>query len=316
MTLKTLIEEFEPTEHVLLLDGHNVVFRTIFPASSEVEKSGQDDPTFIYWKTMFLNSVKNVVEKFKPTRFIMTIDDKESWRKKVYAEYKANRKAARDSSTVDFEKFFPVMQTFLDDLQTAFKNLEIIKVSGAEGDDIIAVACEHLKSKITIVSTDKDLYQLQYFKNVTQWNPVDKKYCQVLNAKTTLEIKIIGGDKNDNIPAIFPRCGLKTVEKVMKNDIISKLYDEEYLKDDANRKLLTEQCKIPPEEVLKNYKRNCQLIDFKYIPTEIKENILKELNKEDKPKFDGRSFMNFTIKHRLKSIGERSQEFVNVLGGF
>lgn len=314
MNLKDLIEDYDVQKHAVVLDGHNLVFRTIFPAASEMAKMDTEDTTFVYWKTMFLNSLKNVVEKFKPTRFVMTIDDKESWRKSVYKLYKANRKAARDSSQVDFEKFFPIMQTFLEDLQTAFPNMEIIKVSGAEGDDIIAVLCELVPYKVTIISTDKDLYQLQSFKNVKQYNPVEKKFCQVLNPQTTLEVKIIGGDKNDNIPAIFPRCGLKTVEKVMRNDIISKLYDEEYLKDDANRKTLIEQCKLPPEEVLENYKRNCQLIDFKYIPSEIRKNITDALNNTERPKFDGRNFLNFTIKHRLKAISERQNEYVEILG--
>lgn len=314
MSLKQLLNEHEENRSLLILDGHNLIFRTIFPAQNEIDKTDTQDETFIYWKTMFLSSLKFTIEKFKPTDFILTFDSKESWRKEVYPNYKANRKAARDASKVDFKKFFPVLQEFIEDLQKAFQNLKIVCLEGAEGDDIIAVASETFKGNITIISTDKDLYQLLTRKNVKQWSPIDKKFVTVLNPETFLNVKILGGDKNDNIPSIFPRCGLKTVEKLMRDDFITQLYNEEYVCQEKVREMFVEKYKLEPTQILENYKRNCQLIDFKYIPTELKMKIAEELNRTDRGKFSGRKFNDFVFKHKLKTISERANEYSEVFG--
>lgn len=314
MSLKQLLNEHEENRSLLILDGHNLIFRTIFPAQSEVDKTDMTDDTYIYWKTMFLACLKSTVEKFNPTDLIITFDSKESWRKKIYPDYKANRKAARDASKVDFKKFFAILQPFIEDLQKAFPNLKIISIEGVEGDDTIAVASEIFKGSITIISTDKDLYQLLTRKNIRQYSPIEKKFVNVLNPETFLNVKILGGDKNDNIPAIFPRCGLKTVEKLMREDFVTQLYNEEYVSQENVRKMFVEKYKLEPQAILENYKRNCQLIDFKYIPTELRMKITEEINRDDRGQFSGRKFNDFVFKHKLKAVSERATEYSKVLG--
>ena len=157
---KHLFEE-APSENVLLVDGHNVIFRTIFAAQSELDRSKMEDPKFTYFKIYFLNTLKFLVEQFKPTRLIVSIDSKNGWRKKIYPSYKEQRKKARDDSKVDFQAFFKILDPFIDDLKQAFQNIEILKIDEAEGDDIIAVVCQILRNdNITIISTDHDFYQL------------------------------------------------------------------------------------------------------------------------------------------------------------
>jgi 5'-3' exonuclease len=308
-----LIEE-DIQKHIVLLDGHNVIFRTIFIAHEEIKKSGIEDPTFIYWKLMFMNNIKSVVEKFKPTRFILVFDSKGSWRKRVYPEYKAHRKEAREASQIDFDAFFKVLEPFVTGLQNVFPNIEILKVDGLEGDDIIAIMAQNFSDKITIISTDKDFYQLQTFKNVKQFNPVEKKYANVLNAKTALECKIIGGDKSDNISAIFPRCGKVAVEKVLKSDLISNIYDEEFLKEEENVKKIVEKYKIHPLEIRKNLERNTELIDFRHIPKDIQEKVLGMLNEPNLSRFDGRKFLSFLMENKLGKIVEKLNDYTSTLG--
>lgn len=311
--MKNLIEE-DIQEHVLIIDGHNVIFRTIFASQSELDREHIEDPNFTYFKIYFLNSLKSLCQKFNPTRLIIAIDAKNGWRKKIYPEYKQQRKKARDDSKVDFEALFKILDTFLEELQNAFQNLEILKVDEAEGDDIIAVACQNISSRITIVSTDHDFYQLHTLKNVKQFNPKDKQIVKPLNGKTSLEVKILGGDKNDNIPAIFPRCGPKTVASLMSSNFLTNLYDDEYFKLEENLKAFKEKTKLSPEEVRKNLQRNTQLIDFKHIPTEIRTRILEKIQSPNIKKFDGRKFMNFIIRHELSPIIDRAGDFTSTLG--
>ncbi len=306
-----LLYEEENDEHVLLIDGHNTIFRTVFAAQTDLDKEKILDPNFTMFKIYFLNAMKTLVDKFNPTKIILAIDSNNGWRKNVYKEYKGKRKALRDASAVDFDAFFKILDPFLDDFKKVFKNLYVLKIDEAEGDDIIAIACENIKDKITIVSVDKDFYQLQKFKNVSQYNPIKRSMVKSINPERDLQIKIIGGDDNDNIPAIFPRCGEKTVEKLLNENFILNLHDQEYIENNRNK--LIERCKISPEDVLKNYIRNTELIDFKHIPLDIRNRIKEQLN-EPCGKFDGRKFMTFIIKHDLKPILERASDYTNTLG--
>lgn len=307
--------ENEENQHIVVLDGHNLIFRTVFIAHAENKKQKTEDPGFIYWKHVFLSELKFMVEKHKPTRFIIVFDSKlGSWRKNIYPEYKANRKIARELSKVDFKEFFKVSNPFLKDLKDVFCNLEILEFDGIEGDDIIAVLCQNFKEKITIISTDKDFHQLQVFKNVKQYEPKKKQMVNVLNPKISLEQKIIGGDENDNIPAIVPRCGKVKVANIMSSDLISNIYDEEYLKEEKNVEAIVKKYKLKPEEIKKNLQRNTELIDLKFIPKDISEKILKALREPNTKKFDGRKFMSFLIEHRMGNLVEKMQDYSETLG--
>jgi len=307
--------ENEENQHIVVLDGHNLIFRTVFIAHAENKKKKTEDPGFIYWKHVFLSELKFMVEKHKPTRFIIVFDSKlGSWRKNIYPEYKANRKIARELSKVDFKEFFKVSNPFLKDLKDVFCNLEILEFDGIEGDDIIAVLCQNFKEKITIISTDKDFHQLQVFKNVKQYEPKKKQMVNVLNPKISLEQKIIGGDENDNIPAIVPRCGKVKVANIMSSDLISNIYDEEYLKEEKNVEAIVKKYKLKPEEIKKNLQRNTELIDLKFIPKDISEKILKALREPNTKKFDGRKFMSFLIEHRMGNLVEKMQDYSETLG--
>jgi len=287
----------------------------VFIAHAENKKQKTEDPGYIYWKHVFLSELKFMVEKHKPTRFIIVFDSKlGSWRKNIYPEYKANRKIARELSKVDFKEFFKVSNPFLKDLKDVFCNLEILEFDGIEGDDIIAVLCQNFKEKITIISTDKDFHQLQVFKNVKQYEPKKKQMVNVLNPKISLEQKIIGGDENDNIPAIVPRCGKVKVANIMSSDLISNIYDEEYLKEEKNVEAIVKKYKLKPEEIKKNLQRNTELIDLKFIPKDISEKILKALREPNTKKFDGRKFMSFLIEHRMGNLVEKMQDYNETLG--
>ena len=294
--LNSLIEKDEP-ENILLVDGHNLIFRTIFIADQQNTKFGvDDDKTFSYWKYLFINSIFKMISNFEPTKVIIAIDSRKNWRKDVYSEYKAHRKAARDNSGIDFEAFFPVFDAFYEDLKTTLCNMMWIRVDRCEGDDIIAVATRMYKnSKIKIISTDRDLNQLMKNKNVVQYDPIKRKYVESVNPAVDLELKIIMGDKGDNIPAIRPKVGPATAAS-----IISKGTLQELLESDIN--------------IQKNYIRNTVLIDLEKIPSDVENAIIEEINSYTLKKLDGKKFFNFAIKHRLASLLDTLQETKILLG--
>ena len=124
-----------------------------------------------------------------------------------------------------------------------------------EADDCIAVATKHyLKNKenhITIITSDTDYLQL-IVDRVEIYNAKMKHVRTVKNstmkADMDLFVKIIMGDKSDNIPPVFPQKRGKAKAKQYYNE-------PEFFK---------EELKIYNVEEV--YKRNKLLIDFSEIP--------------------------------------------------
>lgn len=282
-------------EKIVIIDGHNLIFRTIFIAEKHNNQFNmEDDDTFSYWKYIFLKSILNVITTFEPTKLILVMDSKNTWRKEYYPEYKAQRKAARDNSKIDFNKFFPVMDAFYTDIIKLTPNITHIKVDRCEGDDIIGIAVKHYPDAlIEIISTDKDLNQTLKYKRVKQYDPVKRAYTNSLNPMVDLEAKIITGDKGDNIPAIKPKCGPVTAAKILTENLLEEL------------------CKDP--EIKANYDRNRLLIDLDMIPSDVVKAITDSLNSYTLEKFQSSKMFNFIIKHRLSSMLENVQEVTGVL---
>ena len=82
-----------------------------------------------------------------------------------------------------------------------------------------------------------------------------------MNCKCDLFLKIILGDKSDNIKAVFSRCGKKTALELW-ND---------------KKKFLQ---KLKYEKCIETYKKNQKIIDFRFIPEDLqiefyKNNIIR-----------------------------------------
>ena len=188
------------------------------------------------------------------------------WRMNLYPEYKANRK-----NTCNYKnKKYNIGNIFKHIYNDLYPQLEkqygfkILKVDNAEADDIIAVLANHIreldKSRlIVIISNDNDYLQLVNEKTLI-WSLQNK----LLNTKvetTAEEIllrKILKGDDSDNIPSLVGNMSDRELTEMIK---------------DGNK--LREWLTINPE---KNdmYLNNRRLIDFQYIPDDIRRNILNE----------------------------------------
>ena len=97
-----------------------------------------------------------------------------------------------------------------------------------------------------------DLYNLAY-KNIAL------KKSSTGNPKTDLEIKIIMGDKSDNIPSVFPKCGPKTALKCIE--------DPEFFKKKMDNN----------PEYYKQYELNKKLVDFNNIPQNLIEEFMETI---------------------------------------
>ena len=274
---------------IILIDYNNLQHRNLFVAHSLSPL--QED--FTTWKHLMVQSIQTTLNSFKPDHMIFAIDSKNSWRKEVYPEYKANRKTERKASPIDFSKFFTVATEFTNSMEKILTKIPFVYSENAEADDIIAVLTKHFsslgKNNIINVSADSDFYQLYKYEGYVQYNPLKKEFVKLLNAERYLETKILIGDKrSDNIPPVVRGVGKVKAEKYIGN--LEEMFE-----------------KFPGAE--ENYIRNTILIDFEKIPTDIKKRILEVYTNYPEVQYEARKMFDYLSKYSLAQNIEYMQLF-------
>jgi len=122
-----------------------------------------------------------------------------SWRKQFDQNYKANRKALRESHTeINWKEMFEKMNVLLQKLDYA-TDWQVLREDGIECDDWMAVASKVFSDKVVVLITyDKDMEQLLIRPNVKIFSPLSKKYKYVSNPYSVLAHKI-DKEQSDNL---------------------------------------------------------------------------------------------------------------------
>jgi len=248
---------------------------------------------------MILNSLRFNKVKFSKDfgEMVIACDDKNYWRKQIYPYYKANRKRDRDASELDWNALFGILNKVRDEIKNNLP-YKVIRVDTAEADDIIAVLTKEYYSRenILILSGDKDFSQLQKYPNVKQYSPIQKKFIVCTNPDLFLKEHILRGDQGDGIPN-FLSPDNSLVMGVRQTPITSKK---------ISSWILQEPEQFCTETMLRNYKRNQQLIDLEYIPDNIKSEILDQY---DSQVVDRSKLFNYFVENKLKNLMENINEF-------
>lgn len=200
---------------------------------------------------------------------VLAYDDKVYWRSEVFPFYKKNRKKEREASEYDWDEVFSVLNKLRDEFYSHFSCFKVLQAHGAEADDIIATLCFHnarreTPEEILILSADKDFIQLHRYPFVKQYDTIHSRWIEHPNPIQYLQEHIIRGDRSDGIPNIL------TADDAIVNGKTQKTMSKEKIASLAA---------MPPDQFtnyvrLKNWRRNCELIDFTKIPQEIRERIL------------------------------------------
>ena len=249
---------------------------------------------------MVLNSIRTYRIKFVEDygELVLCYDSKHYWRKDVFPQYKSHRKKMRESSDFDWNTIFNTLNALKEELRENFP-YKMLEVYGAEADDIIATICESQKENIMIVSGDKDFIQLQKYKNVKQWNPVQKKMLKDKNPDLYLKEHIIKGDRSDGIPNVLSDDN-SFVDKIRQKPLTKKKIQSWVEHDFMDV--------APNEQAKRNYHRNTTLVDLSKIPQDLKDKI-KETYKTTPILGDRKNLINYFINNKLK-------ELTNNLGDF
>jgi len=218
----------DANDHIMVFDGLNTFIRS-FGATPAYNEDGDH----IGGITGFLYSVGKTVRDFKPSRCVIAFDGRggNAKRRKIYKGYKANRanktklrrfdhhETSIEDEQESMRKQFSRLVSYLDNLPVTF-----LAMDGIEADDTIAYIAQMYNEtckKITIVSTDRDFYQL-IDDRIQIWSPIKKK---MYDTQTIIEefgvhpnnmvlYRSFTGDKSDNIPGVSG-IGPKTILKLI-----------------------------------------------------------------------------------------------------
>lgn len=250
---------------------------------------------------MVLNSIRANKIKFSAEygELIIAADAPRSWRRDVFSYYKANRRRDREASELNWTLIFESLNKIRDELKEVFP-YRVIQVDGAEADDVIATLVKNRTNdfeKVLILSGDKDFQQLQRYANVKQYSPVLKKFITCKNPDAYLKEHTIRGDIGDGVPN-FLSSDDSLVNGTRQKPISSKKL-ESWLKSEPEQ--------FCNQEMLRNYKRNQQLVDFDYIPKHIEENIMTEYERQGNK--NRTQLFNYFIANKLKNLVEAINDF-------
>jgi 5'-3' exonuclease len=268
--LYIIMVETIPTTYVLI-DISYYIFYRYYALINWWKFAQPDDPLgdpienkeFVAkYKKTFINKLWNIPKKLKIKNYkIIAAADcprLDIWRHKIFDRYKENR--VYDDQFLG-GPFFDLGFKILKDL-----NIMILEHPRLEGDDCIALTTHHLQSKeippqIVIIANDMDYLQLAAsnirlinlnFKTLTD----SKKWSG--DPQQDLFCKIVMGDKSDDIPSVFKKCGPKTALKYYEN---KALFEDQLKRENAHER----------------YQQNKKLVDFNEIPEDLVESFAKNL---------------------------------------
>lgn len=268
---KVAFKQRTQNSDVLIVDGTNTFIRawTVVPTLN-------DNGDHVGGITGFLSSLGYAIKLLSPTRVIVVFDGKggSQRRRSIYPEYKAGRKPLKRlnrayDGMVDQngeDKALGHQMSVLAEYLTALP-VTVIAIDHIEADDAIAYLTNHVFSKpdekVTIMSADKDFYQL-VSSRVNVWSPTKKKVFGVQDIVNEFQVhphnfvyyRIMEGDTSDNIDGVGG-IGLKTAIKRFpmlldsEETSVAKLLS--YATDKLNESKIYETVSESAEKLVRNH---------------------------------------------------------------
>lgn len=289
---------------VIIIDYSQVCVAGILAFSSDLKKGTEMEKKNLI-RHVVLSSIKSYKKKYHKQYgdIVIACDSRNYWRRDFFPNYKGMRKKTREESDLDWTFIFETLNELKVDLAEYFQ-YKVINVDKCEADDVIAVLTMNTQEfgnyeDVLIVSSDKDFKQLQQYENVAQFSPMLKKLIKI-NKKELhawMMEHVVKGDSGDGIPNIL------SGDDVFMNGERQKPVSSKRLQEFIDNGFLA--CKNNDER--RNYQRNITLVDFKYIPEEIKNAILEAY--EVPVKGNKQAIMNYLIKNRCRLLLEEIEEF-------
>lgn len=252
----------------------------------------------------FYSKIDLIIEKYNIAKenIIYALDSSfnDNWRYKLNQEYKLTRVESHKKNNFSTWDIFPYVENNL------LTNKNTVKINGLEADDIIAILIKNIKKidpttnttrkfKYFIFANDKDYVQICNDRTLLidqNINLLSKKHLKDTTNIKYLIAKIMLGDKSDNIEPCYMKEKLykniiKSNKKELKctparvkillenNNTYAILLDllqncRKYINTKNEKKCISIENQYFNDS---QFIKNARLIDFRFIPKELIENI-------------------------------------------
>jgi DNA polymerase-1 len=214
--INSLGEKPTRNSRILIVDSMNTFIRS-FSTINTLNPAGHH----IGGLVGYLRSLGYAIKMFRPTRVVLVFDGLGSTnnKKNLYPGYKANRSTSRITNWDIFENKDEEGEAMVGQMTRLIQYLQqlpvtLVSIDKIEADDSIGLIAKHFEAdplckEVTIMSADKDFYQLVSEK-VQIYSPTKRKTYKVkdiieefnVHPNNFLAYKILLGDNSDNLPGV------------------------------------------------------------------------------------------------------------------
>lgn len=200
-------------KRLYLIDGYSTIFRAFYAIRGLSTSTGE--PTNAIYG--FINMLRKLLREEEPALLGIALDvGRATVRTEAYAEYKANRAPMPE----DLKAQMPAIRRAIE----AFR-IPILELERYEADDVIGTLGRKAQDagyEVTIVSADKDLFQLVGDRVSLLHTGREKTYDPALveqdfgvPPEQVVDVLALVGDKVDNVPGV-PGIGQKGAQTLIR----------------------------------------------------------------------------------------------------
>jgi hypothetical protein len=253
---------------MIIFDFSQLLYGAVY---SDMKLQGTKEPSERGIRIYILNKIQFLRERFVYEYGEETVIaiDANSWRKDTFANYKFKRKKTREEDPLDWKVINGYFNNIKKELKENF-SYKVIDVSGAEGDDIVAVLSRHSVEPVLIIGQDKDYFQLHNRSDLRQYCPLRNEFISfaVKDIPYNLFNHICRGDSSDGVPSIF------NYSNCFADGVRQKPLKETYIQEAFEYAMKGQVEEFLGPERFARFKENKVLIDFRSIPVNVKTSIL------------------------------------------
>lgn len=283
----------------------------------------------------FLRSLGYVTRIFDPTRVIVVWDGKggSGNRKNIDPNYKAQRATSRIThwglyDTKEQETEALIGQLFRTQDYLECLPLQQIGMEKLEADDIIAYLAKKASGagkKVTIVSSDKDFFQL-VDKNIEVYAPVKKKTFTIDNIVEDIKVlpqnynivKALLGDNSDNLAGV-KGLGIKTIISEWKSFAYDPLASLQDVWDHCETQMEEKKPKKIFAKIIHNWDRvltNYKLMNLHDSVLDDKEkNHILEVLKSPIPDLQTGAFLHLLDQDKIEGVTKNTEGWLDNFKG-
>jgi hypothetical protein len=297
---------------MLIFDYSQLCHSAIYQFEDDFRNENEDVVNL--FRHSILSTIKFYKKKFREyaNEIVIACDGRKYWRKDIFPHYKFKRKKGREDRNLPWDKIFAAMDQIIIEIDDHF-HYKVIKHDKAEADDVMAILVEDIANHrmiqtgletepemVMLISTDKDMAQLQKYTNVKQYSPMTSKMIALeTSPKEFLRRLILKGDANDGVPGIFSPEDTFVIGKRQPPHTEKKLAPflaAENMLDAAET-----------DEIRNRIIMNTRLISFAAIPKYLRDDVVKEYSvpvKGNKVKA-----YEYLANHNCKMLMEAIEDF-------